>query len=136
MTKYRDYAKFHNLPIVFAGFRQQEELPRYYAAADIFVFPTRTDPWGLVLNEAMSCALPVIASAAAGAVDDLVKPGVNGFVHMPGDIDALAQHIETLLNSPDMRQNMGNCLRRSFKLLRLRKVLRGLGNVILRSNNG
>ncbi len=48
--------------IHFAGFAQRELLPAYYALADAFVFPTHTDPWGLVVNEAMACGLPVISS--------------------------------------------------------------------------
>ena len=68
------------------GFAQREQLPAYYALADVFVFPTHTDPWGLVVNEAMACGLPVISSDAAGCAADLVESGWNGRVFPAGDI--------------------------------------------------
>ena len=64
--------------IQFTGFAQRESLPAYYALADALVFPTHTDPWGLVVNEAMACGLPVICSDVAGCVADLVESGWNG----------------------------------------------------------
>src|SRR5205085_9708253 len=57
--------------IHLAGFAQKEDLACYYALADVLVFPTYSDPWGLVVNEAMACGLTVIASNAASCVADL-----------------------------------------------------------------
>jgi glycosyltransferase involved in cell wall biosynthesis len=66
--------------IQFAGFVQKDLLPSYYALADALVFPTHSDTWGFVVNEAMACSLPVIASAVAGCVADLLRDGWNGRV--------------------------------------------------------
>ena len=44
--------------IHFAGFAQKEDLPPFYALADALVFPTHSDTWGFVVNEAMACAVP------------------------------------------------------------------------------
>jgi glycosyltransferase involved in cell wall biosynthesis len=63
----------------FAGFRHGEELARYVAAADVFVFPSRTDTFGLVLLEAMACGLPVAAYPVTGPLD-VVEHGVTGFL--------------------------------------------------------
>ena len=53
--------------MTFAGFRNQSELPRYLAAADVLVLPSDAgETWGLVVNEAMACGLPAIVSRAAG----------------------------------------------------------------------
>ena len=71
--------------VVFAGFHQQEELAPYYAAADVFVFPTLGDPYGLVVDEAMACGLPVVSSTAAGELRRRVTDGVTGFITGPGD---------------------------------------------------
>ncbi|MBK9123567.1 MAG: glycosyltransferase family 4 protein [Chloroflexi bacterium] len=113
--KYREYAKTYSLPVVFAGFQQQEDLPKFYAAADIFVLPTHSDPWGLVINEAMACGLPIIASSAAGAVQDMVHAGENGYVHEPQDVVELARHLNTLMCSPEQRERMG---KRSREIIR------------------
>lgn len=105
--RYRAWAAERGLKVVFTGFVQQNELPLYYAISDIFVFPTYSDPWGLVINEAMSCGLPVVVSSIAGATKDLVKHGWNGYVFDPGDVETLAHHIQSLINAPEMRILMG-----------------------------
>ncbi|HEY6643087.1 glycosyltransferase family 1 protein [Povalibacter sp.] len=62
---------------VFVGYRFGEELARYVAAADVFVFPSRTDTFGLVLLEAMACGVPVAAFPVTGPID-VVANGVTG----------------------------------------------------------
>jgi glycosyltransferase involved in cell wall biosynthesis len=62
---------------VFAGYRFGEELARYVAEADVFVFPSRTDTFGLVLIEAMACGVPVAAYPVTGPID-VVRDGVTG----------------------------------------------------------
>lgn len=90
-----------------AAFAQREELAAYYALADAFVFPTHTDPWGLVVNEAMACGLPVIASEAAGCVADLVHNGWNGRVVPVGNVPQLASAMEELGQDAELRALMG-----------------------------
>jgi glycosyltransferase involved in cell wall biosynthesis len=89
------------------GFAQREELAAYYGLADVFVFPTHTDPWGLVVNEAMACGLPVIASHAAGCVADLADDGWNGRVVPVGSVQQLACAMEDLAHDADLRALMG-----------------------------
>src|SRR6185369_9037132 len=79
--------------VKITGFVQRDELAAYYALAEMFVFPTYTDTWGLVVNEAMACGLPIIASSAAGCVADLVIDGWNGRVIKPGHISELTSSI-------------------------------------------
>jgi len=62
---------------VFTGYRFGEELARHVAAADVFVFPSRTDTFGLVLIEAMACGVPVAAYPVTGPID-VVAHGVTG----------------------------------------------------------
>jgi len=57
----------------------------FYAAADLLVFPSLGDPWGLVVNEALTCGLPVVCSRLAGCADDLVRAGDNGWTFDPID---------------------------------------------------
>lgn len=63
----------------FAGFKFGEELARHLAACDVFVFPSRTDTFGLVLLEAMACGLPVAAYPVTGPID-VVQQGVTGIL--------------------------------------------------------
>jgi glycosyltransferase involved in cell wall biosynthesis len=101
-------AKRRHLPMVtVTGFVNQTEIPRWYAAADIFVLPSGYEPWGLALNEAMCFDLPVIASDAVGAAPDLVRHEENGFVYPAGDIDALAEALRRLLDDSERRLRMG-----------------------------
>jgi len=75
----------------FVGFKQADELPVYYGLASAFVLPSLSEPWGLVINEAMAAGLPVIASSQCGAVSDLVFPGLNGRVVDPQDPRDIAE---------------------------------------------
>jgi glycosyltransferase involved in cell wall biosynthesis len=93
--------------IQLVGFAQREQLAAYYALADIFVFPTHTDPWGLVVNEAMACGLPVIASDSAGCAADLVENGWNGRVVTAGDVGQLAWAMNELASDAELRSRMG-----------------------------
>lgn len=89
-----------------AEFLQREALAAFYALAETFVFPTYSDPWGLVVNEAMACGLPVICSGAAGCAADLVDRR-NGRVVSAGAISELASALEELANNPQLRSSMG-----------------------------
>lgn len=93
--------------VVFAGFKQKPELPRYYALADVFVFPTLGDPYGLVVDEAMACSLPVISTSAAGEIRDRIEDGVNGYIVPPGDSTVLADRLLLLARDPELRRRMG-----------------------------
>jgi glycosyltransferase involved in cell wall biosynthesis len=62
----------------FAGFRNQSELPRFFQFADVFVLPSRHEPWGLIVNEAMASGCPVIVSSDVGSHADLVIQGETG----------------------------------------------------------
>jgi glycosyltransferase involved in cell wall biosynthesis len=61
----------------FVGFKRGEELAQHFAAADVFVFPSRTDTFGVVMLEAMASGLPVAAYPVTGPID-VVQPGVSG----------------------------------------------------------
>lgn len=91
----------------FAGFRNQTELPGFYAAAELFVLPSRREPWGLVINEAMNAGCAILASDRVGAARDLVRDGVNGMVFPAGSVPALAEALERLFADPQRLAEMG-----------------------------
>jgi len=104
----RRFCREHNLRnVVFAGFKQKPELPRYYAAADVFVFPTLGDTYGLVVDEAMACSLPVISTSAAGEIHGRIEEGVNGYIVPPEDAEALTGRMLRLASDDELRQRMG-----------------------------
>jgi glycosyltransferase involved in cell wall biosynthesis len=94
-------------PIRIVGHLDRDRLAYEYHRADAFVLPSVSDPWGLVINEAMSAGLPVITTSAPGAVDDLVADGENGFVVPPGDPAPITRSVELLACDPVLRRTMG-----------------------------
>ena len=99
--------------IHFVGFQDKNELARYYLAADIFVFPTREDVWGLVINEALSYGLPVISSDRCGAALELVKDRNTGYIFTNESVDELHSILKHCLNGEyiDLRDNCFNVSR-------------------------
>lgn len=79
-----------------------------YGLADVFVLPSRFEPWGLVVNEAMAAALPVIATERVGCVDDLVVDGETGLLVAAEAPAALAAAMQQLLDNDNLRHAMGN----------------------------
>ncbi len=92
--------------IKFCGFAQQEQLATYYALAEMLVLPTYTDTWGLVVNEAMACRLPVILSRVAGCAPDLISDG-HGLLMDPGDVARLAAIMQHLIAQPKLGAAIG-----------------------------
>lgn len=88
------------------GFSHREDLAALYGLAEALIFPTHSDPWGLVVNEAMACALPIIASKVAGCTADLVDDGWNGLVVPPHDVGRLTEAMDALLRGGDLRSAM------------------------------
>lgn len=98
--------------VYWPGFRQIEELPRFYAHAGAFVHASTTEQWGLVVNEAMASGLPVIVSNRCGCAPDLVKEGTNGWTFDPLDEAALAGLLERVATLDDAeRTRMGQASR-------------------------
>jgi glycosyltransferase involved in cell wall biosynthesis len=100
--------------VVFGGFKNQTELPRVYAASDVFVLPSESEQFGLTVNEVMCAGIPVIVSDEVGCVPDLVKDGVNGYSIKAGSLQSLADALEKLLADPERRIEMG---RQSLKII-------------------
>jgi Glycosyltransferase len=72
--------------VVFTGRLEQEELAALYSGADVFVFPSATDTFGLVVLEALACGLPAVVSDAGGP-QEIVEDGISGFIARAGDPD-------------------------------------------------
>jgi glycosyltransferase involved in cell wall biosynthesis len=92
--------------IRFCGFRNQSEMPRFFDLATVFVLPSRHEPWGLIVNEVMNAARPAIVTDDVGCAPDLIDDGVNGCIVPVGDVDALTQELERVLQ-PGVAEAMG-----------------------------
>ena len=101
-------SRAHPDGIRFHGFVDQPVLPLHFRDADVLLFPSRIDQFGIVVLEAAAAALPIIASPRAGATTELVKDGVSGFVVDPDDIDGIAARLVQLARDPTLRARLGS----------------------------
>lgn len=90
----------------FLGFVNQSQLPAIYTAADVMVLPSEYEPFAVVVNEAMLCGCPVIASNHVGAARDLVTPVCPEAVYTCGDIDTLAALLSRITAHPALLQHL------------------------------
>jgi len=79
-------------------------MPDYYAVGDIFVLSSFNETWGLVVNEAMNAGCAIIASDQVGSAADLVRDGKNGFVIPAGDVLALGNALQAVLDDYRFRK--------------------------------
>lgn len=99
----------------FLGFVNQSRLPSMYAASDLLVLPSEHEAWGVVVNEAMACGLPVVVSDRVGAGLDLVTPGETGEIFPVGDIDALASVLRSFPLHRERTKRMGRMARERIR---------------------
>jgi glycosyltransferase involved in cell wall biosynthesis len=94
--------------ISFAGGHPWYKVPEWLAKADVLVLPSKSEPWGLVVNEAMVCGMPVIVSSKCGCVKDIVKNNRNGFTFAPKNQQDLENHLTFFIRNPDQVEKMGS----------------------------
>jgi glycosyltransferase involved in cell wall biosynthesis len=92
--------------IKFLGFKEPEDVDQELISADIFLFCTRYDSWGVVVNEAISAGLPIIVSDRCGASELIDKQG--GIICESENVDAFADALVTLIDNPRLRESMSN----------------------------
>ena len=105
--------KIQKFKIVESGL-SLEQLIMLYSLADIFVFPTLEDIWGFVINEAMACGLPVVATRASQAAVEMISNEENGYVVKEGNIDDLYMCLKRLIQNCNLREKMG---RKSLEII-------------------
>lgn len=98
--------------VTFTGY--VDNVHEYLQAADLFVFPSENEAFGLSLAEAMSCGLPCIASRVGG-IPEIVSHLENGVLVEPADPDALAWGVIALLEQPELRRVLGHAGRESVR---------------------
>ena len=105
------------------------KIASYYKEADVLVFPTTEDVWGLVLLEAMAFGLPVVCSKYAGSREEMVEHEKNGFIVDPRDVEGLARCMARFIKDPDLVSEFGTRSREliaPFTSARAAEVLAGV----------
>jgi len=97
------------------GFKQKNDIPLFLAMSDVFVLPSISGPWGIVVNEAMASGLPVLVSRKCGCYPDIVKDGENGFSFDPYDKNELFSLMRKIVDGKTDLEKMG---RQSLEIIK------------------
>jgi glycosyltransferase involved in cell wall biosynthesis len=101
--------------VLFRGVLPCNSVGSVLLASQVLVLPSRYDGWGVVLNEASSAGLALIASDHVGAANHLVEPGINGFRVRAGSVSSLAAAMSTYASDPGLSAAHGACSRLLFQ---------------------
>ncbi len=93
--------------VFLPGFKQKEELPLFYTISDVFILPSVSESWGLVVEEAITSGLPVLVSNRCGCYPDIVQDGINGFSFDPFDEDSLFKLMRDITQGKYNLKKMG-----------------------------
>ncbi|MFA4871786.1 MAG: glycosyltransferase family 4 protein [Patescibacteria group bacterium] len=97
-----------NENVIFTGWIDNADLPKYYSLADIFVLPSTasTESFGIVIAEAQACGLPAVVSNWPGSRETL-KDGETGLLIKPGEVNDLSEKLIRLLTDDELKKQMG-----------------------------
>ena len=101
LEKYcKDFIQKNNLKNVrLFNFQNQKQLRSFYNKSDVLILPSRSEPWGLVINEAMAAGNAIIASDKVGSATDLVIDNYNGKVFQSGNVEDLEKKISYFIKN-------------------------------------
>lgn len=119
----------------YAGFIQSNEIPAIFQKGRILLFPTRSEAWGVVSNEACAAGIPVITTNEAGAAGELIVHGENGFV-LPPDAGVWAEHIRKLLKDKELYIAMCSKAVSMVEPYSFENAARGIADAIMHSLEG
>jgi len=97
--------------VIFTGGVPNSRVSHYLNMMDIFIMPSLSESFGVSILEAESCMVPVVATDVGG-IPEVVIDGLTGFLVKPGDSDALAEKLSTLIEDRELRERMGRCGRK------------------------
>ena len=109
----------------YPGFVEHARLPYYYSQGKVLLFPTSGDCWGVVLNEAMVCGLPVVTTEWTAAAGELVLDGKNGYI-LPMVSDEWVKRISALLKSKEMLHSFSRCSKETVGSFNFQKAASGI----------
>ena len=92
--------------VVLPGYQPYSSLPMFYGLSDVFVHPSIDEPWGVSIQEALACGLPVLLAEGVGSRFDLLEKAGNGWEFPDGDDGALLSRLVRLATQPEIRNRM------------------------------
>jgi glycosyltransferase involved in cell wall biosynthesis len=107
----------------------QAEVPRWFAGASVFLFPTSWDPWGVVANEACTAGVPTIVSPHAGSADELILDGVNGYVR-PLELSQWVDAAVGLISNPTLYAQLSHQARLHVQPYSFENAARGIADAV------
>jgi D-inositol-3-phosphate glycosyltransferase len=111
IDRLRQLAQELNVEFDFVGRVDQKDLPIYYSAADVFVFPSYYESFGLAALESMACGTPVVATRVGG-LPTVIQHGHTGYLKSWRCPEAFANTLEMILSSSGLQRSMGLAARR------------------------
>ena len=122
-------SKIYGIDTKITGFiEDQSQLFASYYHGDILILPSKDDPWGLVVNEAMVAGLPILVSKNVGSARDLIHEGINGYTFDYNDVDELVRYIKVIYKNG--KENMGDKSKNIIKEWNFQTSLESLNNMI------
>jgi glycosyltransferase involved in cell wall biosynthesis len=131
-TEIRGYITTHGLSgaVRLVGYARYSELPKWYGISNVFVHPSTRECWGVSVNEAMACGLPVVTSSLVGSSYDLIQIGVNGYQYPSGDVQALADCLAKIASRSDRGRQLGECSARFIQAWDFQATTRSLESAL------
>jgi glycosyltransferase involved in cell wall biosynthesis len=112
------------------GYAKYSELPKWYAISNVFVHSAARECWGVSVNEAMACGLPVVASSSVGSSYDLIQGGLNGYQYPAGDVQVLADCLGNIASRPDRGRQLGERSQSLIKAWDFEATLKSLESAV------
>jgi glycosyltransferase involved in cell wall biosynthesis len=97
--------------VIMPGYQPYSKLPQFYAISDVFVHPSVNEPWGVSVQEALACGLPVMVAEGVGSRFDLLDEETTGWTFANGDTEALENRLAKLADNADLVSHMGAAAR-------------------------
>lgn len=118
-----------SITYTYTGFVTQDELPKLYSNAKVFLFPSTRDAWGVVANESCASGTPVITCSHVGAADELIINNLNGFVS-PVDSSIWVDQVESLLKSEEMWEKFSKACLQAVSVYNYENSAEGIKSAI------
>ncbi|HEV8081869.1 MAG TPA: glycosyltransferase family 4 protein [Chitinophagaceae bacterium] len=120
-VKYKDVPGLHFIP-----FQNQSDMPIYYELCDVYVLPSKSETWGLAVNEAMACARAVVVSDKCGCSTDLVIEKINGMIFKTGNINELSKKLKIIFDKSSDLMHMGRHSLQKIQYFSFNKIVETL----------
>jgi glycosyltransferase involved in cell wall biosynthesis len=120
--------------VVFLDFQNQQRMPVLYRMANLFVLCSVSETWGLSVNEAMACGVPVLASNTCACTLDLLSNGKAGFTFNFNDASAVVRFVEDMIRDRRKLHQMGTLAREQISRYNFESIVHAVESTLLKSD--